>query len=118
MHLGPEDLARFVIGGAVVALVPILSRQLGPTAGGIASLIPAQLILVMIFLHREAGSHATSQALIWAMIGLPTLLVFLAVAYFVLKSSNHVVLAMGVATAVWVVLALVVTRLAGTGDAG
>lgn len=114
--LGTEDVARFVIGGTVVALVPILSRHLGPTAGGVASLLPAQLILVLVFLNRESGTNATSQAMMSAMIGLPTLLVFLGVAYYMLKQSNNLSLSLAAASAVWIVLAVVLVGIVGTGD--
>jgi ABC-type transport system involved in multi-copper enzyme maturation permease subunit len=103
--------ARAATVMGVVAAVVLSGRWLGPTAAGIAALLPVVLTSLILILHPRAGGPATAAVLansIPGMIGFTTGLATLHLTVVPLGSATALLLALGVCI-IWNAALLVLT---------
>lgn len=100
-------MLRFVIGGILVASIPLIAKRTSPEVAGIVALVPIVTISGMIFLWIQSGNRAVGQAALAGAITVPAVLVYLLTLWFCLHSELNFPIAIVLATASWIVLALV-----------
>lgn len=67
---------RFLVGGAVVAAVPVVAAAFGPRLAGVVLLIPAVLTAGLVMLYLDAGRSTAAAGLPGVLLGLVALGVF------------------------------------------
>jgi uncharacterized membrane protein (GlpM family) len=110
-----EFLARLVLGGLIVALVPTVAARLGPGVAGVMVLVPVITLLSFASLGAAAGSQPVERAALGALVALPASAVYLGVTYWTLRTGWPIAAALSVGLAVWlccaVPLAITIARL-------
>ena len=72
---------RFVLGGLVVASVPLAARRFSLIVGSVVILTPVITILSLYFISRDLGIEKIGPVAIRTAAALPTLLVLLLAVY-------------------------------------
>lgn len=98
-------ILRFIVGGSIIAGLPVIGKQFGPEVAGVVALIPAIVLLSFIFLGLEVGPEAVRSATISAFWGFPSLAAFLLALYGVLSLRNSLWLGFSCAGFAWVLSA-------------
>lgn len=96
-----ETLLRFILGGFIVAALPVVSRRLGPATAGVALLYPAVSFAGLLFLGRTEGMTAVARTSFAAVVALPTVLAFLLGVYFSARAGLSLPVALGLGTIGW-----------------
>jgi uncharacterized membrane protein (GlpM family) len=94
-------LLRFVLGGLLIACVPLVARRFSLTVGSIAILTPVVTILSLYFIGRDLGMSKLGPAAARAAFALPTLLVLLLTIYGMTNITSNVYLILIVGLAAW-----------------
>lgn len=72
---------RFLLGGLIIALEPVIAERLGGKLAGLVVVFPTLIVLSLLSIGQTDGSPLVKQAISGAMWGLPALIFFLAGAY-------------------------------------
>jgi len=83
-----QFLARFIAGGLLIAILPIVARKASPTLAGVVAMIPAVTLFGFIFVGLEQGSLAVKDAAVGALAGLGAVLAFLATVVLISTSGR------------------------------
>jgi uncharacterized membrane protein (GlpM family) len=110
-----EFMARLLVGGFIVAMVPTVAARLGPGLAGVMVLLPVITLLSFASLGAAAGPLPVERAALGALLALPASAAYLAFTYLVLRIGWPIVAALSVGLVVWVCcavpLAVVIARL-------
>lgn len=77
-------VARFIAGGALVALLPLVSQRFGPATAGVLLLFPAVSVVGLVVVFQAQGTVAMQAATLTALVAIPTVMAFLLVTYVAL----------------------------------
>jgi uncharacterized membrane protein (GlpM family) len=102
---------RFVFGGLLVALIPLVSRAASPRLAGVLILLPAITLLSFLFIGRDQGVSAVSKASGAAIYSLPAVLAFLVGVHLVARRDGDLVTALALGVLMWLVIAVPVSVL-------
>ena len=101
-----QFLLRMLIGGSIIALIPVVSRKLSPSVAGVAVLIPVVTLLSFYFIARDEGVDSIASAAIAALIALPTFAAFLLAVYVAARHLSSLPAILLIALAVWFACAI------------
>lgn len=104
---GSHMLLRFLLGGAIIALLPVVARHLGATVGGLLLLFPAITLVGLFFLERSLGTQEAVQVAGRALYVLPTVLAFLLTVWFLGPRLGSFTLALLGGVLAWLGVAVV-----------
>jgi uncharacterized membrane protein (GlpM family) len=76
-----EVLWRFLAGGSLVTLVSLAGRTRNPYLAGLVVLFPVVTIVGLFFLSTRLTPHQLSQAALFSLLSVPTVIAFLAVVF-------------------------------------
>ena len=82
-----QTLVRFVLGGAIVAALPLIADRFGPGATGLAVLFPAVTFAGFLFLGQSEGLDVVAATSVKACLGLPTVVTFLLVVHVTARNG-------------------------------
>lgn len=100
-----EYALRFVFGGVVTAATGLIAQRFGPAIGGLFLAFPAILPATLMLLKRHDGRREAAAAARGASLGAAALAVFAATALVGARYHAPANLALGAATAAWMVVA-------------
>jgi len=97
-------LFRAVLGGILVASVPILAARLGNTAGGLLMLLPVVTLVSLVYVSWDVGAEKSGLVAMAGLLGLPSVAAFLAVVWLLSSRINPfwIVLSLGLVT--WLIV--------------
>jgi uncharacterized membrane protein (GlpM family) len=108
-----QALVRFVIGGALVALLPVAADKAGTAVAGVLLLYPAVSLAGLLFIGLADGLPAVASTSIAAVLGIPTVLAFLLSVHYSARSGLPLPLVLTIGTISWFAVAtpiVVITR--------
>lgn len=100
-----QAVIRFLVGGALVALLPLVSEKLGVAAGGLLILFPAISFLGLLFLGVRSGVPLVAEVSLSAAFSLPTVLAFLVGTHLAAKQSLPLAVVLSLGTGCWLAVA-------------
>jgi uncharacterized membrane protein (GlpM family) len=103
---------RFVIGGLIIALEPVLAKHIGGKLAGLVLVFPTLITLALISIGQADGPSLLKQTDSGALWGIPALVVFLLAVYFfsqIFKQSYLIWIGGGVVA--WLIVALIILKL-------
>lgn len=101
-----QAILRFILGGALIALLPMVSQQFGPAIAGVALLFPAVTLSGLYVLGQTEGSSAMAAAAGAAVLGLPTVLAFLLGVRLGASAGLSVLGSLAAGVAAWFIVAV------------
>ena len=102
---------RFVVGGVMVAIIPILAEYAGKAVAGVAVMLPVITVSSMYFIGRSSGSHAVGGVALSALMAVPTAIVLLGSVYLAIRLGMRYLFALSLGLLAWCVSAMVVVLL-------
>ena len=102
---------RFVIGGLIIAIVPIMANRFSGKIAGYIILIPAILYLSMIALYLSEGHKTTLQAIHYYLLGLPAVAVSAGLIILMLRSNINIYLTIAAAIAGWLLSVVIINKI-------
>lgn len=72
-----QFIVRFVLGGAIVAALPLLARVAGPTVAGMVISLPVIAGSSLYFVGSEQGNAAAGKTSLGALFAMPAIVGFL-----------------------------------------
>lgn len=102
-----QFVVRFVIGGLLVASIPVISKRSSPEFAGIVSLLPVVTLSSFTFLWIQSGYPAVSRAALASAIAVPAVLFYLLVLWLCLRCALAFPIAMLIAMIAWLVAATI-----------
>jgi uncharacterized membrane protein (GlpM family) len=108
-----EVFVRFVVGGTLVAVLPLVSERVGPAVAGALLLLPAVSLAGLVFIGRDQGLHVVADTSIAAILGLPAVLAFLLGVHYSARYGSSLALAIALGTACWVSVATPIVLISG-----
>jgi len=99
-------LIRFVAGGALVAILPLISQRLGPETAGLALLFPAVSFAGLLFVGQSEGLPAVATASITAVFALPTVAAFLVAVHIGAQRGMPLAQVLGAGLVAWIAVAV------------
>ncbi len=102
---------RFLLGGAVVASVPLVASRLSPGVAGVVVLVPVITLTGLLVTWSSLGPSSAQRVALGALVALPSLAVFLAVVVLAPRLRVPFVASLVVALAMWTALAVLSARL-------
>lgn len=82
---------RFLIGGLVVASIPVIDQHFGSRVAGLFAVLPVLVISGFIALGLSEGSKSLQQASIASIYGQIAIVVLLVVVYFCIRAGLPVI---------------------------
>jgi uncharacterized membrane protein (GlpM family) len=104
---------RFLIGGLLVALAPVVAQKLSPALGGMVLLFPAITIGGLTGIWIGEGDNSVEKAAIGALVGVPAVLAYLIGITISLRRGMDYPYAAMFGVVLWIVVAGSLSRLAG-----
>jgi uncharacterized membrane protein (GlpM family) len=101
-----ETVVRFLIGGTLVAILPIIAKRLGPDFAGLTLLFPAVSFAGLLFIGRAQGMPQVAATALSAVLLLPTVVAFLFTVYVAAKNKSSLAVALLLGTLSWFAVAL------------
>jgi uncharacterized membrane protein (GlpM family) len=101
-----QFLLRMLIGGSVIALIPLVSRKFSPSVAGVAVLVPVVTLLSFYFIARDEGVDSIAGAAVAALVALPTIAAFLLAIYVAARHLSSLPAILLIALAVWLAFAV------------
>lgn len=98
--------SRWIIGGLVIALIPIVASRYSPKVAGILLLIPLITIISVLVVNYELGKEALFPMVKFSLLSVVPLIAFLSVLYVGLYKTT-VVLALLLASLIWLLVAYI-----------
>lgn len=80
---------RFLVGGAIVALEPIIAQRFGNRIAGLALLFPTLIILSLLSIGQANGAQSVDKTAAAAMWGVPAQVVFLLTLLLLAQFVKH-----------------------------
>ncbi len=106
-------LVKIISSAAIIAIVTEVARRF-PTYGGVIAALPLVSILSIIWLTVQSEPNEHIQRFtVGVIVGLPATMVMLFVMYMAMKSSIHIVFAIALGVASWVVCLGIQKAIAG-----
>jgi uncharacterized membrane protein (GlpM family) len=97
-----EIALRFLLGGTLVAGIPLVARTLGPKPAGLLTLLPVITLSSFYFIAADEGRADAIRAVRSALLALPVLVVYLVVTFLALRSRSIALLpALGLGLLGW-----------------
>jgi uncharacterized membrane protein (GlpM family) len=103
---------RFIAGGLIVALVPIVAEAFGPGVAGIAVLAPVVTVAGFIALSVSEGGRAVERAAGVAIVGMPAIAAYLIVFYLCQRYTGRFPIALSAGLLAWSAVAVPVAIVA------
>ncbi len=100
-----EFVLRFVAGGLVIALAPIVANRYGGSIAGLILLFPIVTLTGFGFIALRSGASTMQAAAAGSLKTLPAVLVFLAGVYFGARLGLPASGALGAGLAAWLIVA-------------
>ena len=96
---------RFLLGGVVVASVPLVASRLSPGVAGVVVLVPVITLTSLLVTWSSLGTSSAQRVALGALIALPSLAVFLAVVVIAPRLHVPFVTSLIVALFAWAAVA-------------
>ena len=100
-----QFLARFAIGGLLVALAPIVGSRLGAQYAGLALLFPIVTLTGFVFVWVRSGPDMMRDASVGALKGVPAVAIFLAAVYVSSRLGSPPVVCLAIGVVFWLATA-------------
>jgi uncharacterized membrane protein (GlpM family) len=111
-----EFVARFLVGGLIIASVPLLASRFGPGVAGVVILVPIVSLVSFVSLGVAGGPTPVGRASLGTLIALPSTVAFMLVTYCCIRLGASVAVALLSASAGWLIVVTPLTFLiAGLG---
>lgn len=101
-----EFAARFILGGGLVASLPLVSERLGPAAAGALLLFPAVSLAGLLAIGLAQGVGAVGDTSFSAVAALPAVLAFLLGVHYGAKSGLPLAAVLAAGTVSWLIVAI------------
>ena len=101
-----ESLVRFVFGGALVAVLPMIARQFGPDIAGLALLFPAVSFAGLLLIGQSEDISVVGSTALSAIFLLPTVVAFLLAVHIAAQNRLSLAVALLAGTLSWFAVAL------------
>jgi uncharacterized membrane protein (GlpM family) len=101
-----ESLVRFVLGGTLVAILPIIARRFGPDIAGLVLLFPAVSFAGLLFIGQSQGMSVVASTALSAIFLLPTVVAFLLTVHLAAQRNSSLAIALLAGTLSWFAVAL------------
>jgi len=102
---------RFLLGGLIIALEPLIAERLGGKLAGLIVVFPTLIVLSFLAIGEADGSSFVRQASAGALWGVPALVIFLAVTYFLaLTFKQSYLLWLGGGLICWFIVAYIMLK--------
>lgn len=101
-----QIFVRFVLGGALVAALPLIARRLGPQTAGLALLFPAVSFAGLLFVGKSEGLPAVATTSLAAIVGLPTVIAFLLAVHVSARRGLSLPVTLALGTLSWFAMAV------------
>lgn len=98
-------LYRFVLGGVVVAALPVVAARVGPRIAGVLVLVPVVTLCGFVALNLDQGPGSVHAATKGSLIGLPALVGYLVVLRLSIQHGIAFGWSMTLAVVAWTALA-------------
>jgi uncharacterized membrane protein (GlpM family) len=105
-----QTVVRFVIGGSLVAAIPLVSQRAGAAAAGVLLLFPVVSLVGLLFLGVAEGMPAVARASSAAIVGLPTVVAFLVTVSALARNGRSLSTCLGAGVVAWLLTALPIAR--------
>jgi uncharacterized membrane protein (GlpM family) len=110
-----EFVARFLLGGLIVASVPLVASRFGPEVAGVVILVPVVSLVSFVSLGVAGGPAPVGRASLGTLIALPSTIAFMLVTFCSVRLGSSVAVALLSASAGWLIvvtpLTFVIARL-------
>jgi len=106
-----EFVARFLLGGLIVASVPLVASRFGPAAAGVVILLPVISLVSFATLGAAGGPAPLAKASLGTLIALPSTIAFMLIVYGAARLGAAVPVALLSASAGWLLVAAPLTVL-------
>lgn len=102
-----------MVGGTLVALVPIVANRYGGNIAGLVLLFPVLTLTGLLFISLRLGPGAVQSATVGSIKALPAVLIFLLGVYVATRLGQSTAVALGVGLAGWLlaVVLLLATKI-------
>ena len=97
---------RFLAGGLIVALVPIVAEAFGPGVAGVAVLAPVVTVAGFVALNVSEGGRAVERAAGVAIVGMPAIAAYLVVFYLCQRYTGRLPIALAAGLVAWSAVAV------------
>jgi uncharacterized membrane protein (GlpM family) len=101
-----EAAVRFIIGGTLVAALPVIAKRLGPDFAGLALLFPAVSFAGLLFVGRSQGMAQVAATALSAVLLLPTVIAFLFAVHVAARRNTSLALTLSIGVVSWFIVAL------------
>jgi len=102
---------RFIFGGLIIALVPVIANRFNGKIAGLVTLLPIIMFISFIAIFASEGSKTTTQAAQAYLIGLPSVAIAVAIILVFLKQGISIYLAVLAALVIWFISVAVIYKL-------
>jgi uncharacterized membrane protein (GlpM family) len=107
--------ARFLVGGLIIASVPLVASRFSPAVAGVVILVPVISLVSFTTLGAAGGPMPVGRASLGTLIALPSTVAFMLVVYGAIRLGFGVAMALVCASLAWLIVAtpltFVITRL-------
>ena len=104
-------LTRFLAAGLLVACVPLVAGRLGDRAAGVLLLFPAVTLCGFFVQALDRGVPSLVGTTIGALIGLPSVLIFIVTVHTAARARLPLPLVLGFGVTAWIIAATVLLSL-------
>jgi uncharacterized membrane protein (GlpM family) len=101
-------VVRFLIGGILIALLPVVASKATPRIAGLVAMIPAVTLFGFTFLGQDQGVPAVGEAARGSLLGLLAVFAFLATVSTVSSENRSLVSTLGLGVLSWLAVATVI----------
>ena len=102
---------RFIIGGLIIASVPVVANRLNAKTAGYVTLIPVIMFISFLTLYFSSGNHVTQKAAQAYLVGLPSVIVAAFLMVLLLKYSVNIYATVALSLLAWFVSILIINKL-------
>jgi uncharacterized membrane protein (GlpM family) len=104
-------VARFIIGGGILAIVPIIAHECGNRDAGFLLVFPTLIIIGFVSQYISHGKKATTELVHASLIGVPALVFFMVVCYLLLRCNADLGIAIAAGSVVWFAVVILISTL-------
>lgn len=104
---------RFLVGGLIIAFIPIMAERLGGKLAGLVVVFPTLITLSFLAIGQAYGPSLVKQASIGALWGVPALVIFLIITYLmalVFKDQSYLLWISGGIIS-WIIIAYIILKI-------
>lgn len=99
-----QTLVRFLVGGALVALLPVVAQRMGPYVAGTLLLFPAVSFAGLMFVGLSEGVASIEKVSLAAAWSLPTVLAFLVTVHVAARNRLPLQIVLSVGVVAWCIV--------------